>query len=200
VKAKRKIWKISHKENWNKAVQKKLLNCWWKNQCSRLTSHDVNKISQNLDVISNLKHFRYETVCVIKIYNFIPFHTRIPSLPSERYFSRKLSEVTFIGRSYKPILVLPNRQAAILTRIEATSVNPNRLDKCDIHSYAVIQSPTKRIHDWSSNNVVPLVCQPSSADDVQREHSLEPEGLSLAAAGGVSRVPATKVHKMRCWM
>ena len=41
-----------------------------KDQCSRLTSHIVTIISQNLDVISNLKHFRNETVCVIKNLQF----------------------------------------------------------------------------------------------------------------------------------
>lgn len=86
------------------------------------TSHIVTIISQNLDVISNLKHFRYETVCVIKICNFIPFHKN-SSLPSERYFSRKLSEVTFIGRSYKPILVLPNSTGRHIKPYSSTSVN-----------------------------------------------------------------------------
>jgi len=43
-------------------------------------------------------------------------------------------------------------------------------------------------------DVLPLLREPASAHHVQRVHAAQPEGLPLAAVGGVPGVPAAEVH------
>ena len=52
--------------------------------------------------------------------------------------------------------------------------------------------------DRRLGDVLPLLREPASAHHVQRVHAAQPEGLPLAAARGVPRVPAAEVHKVRC--
>ena len=51
--------------------------------------------------------------------------------------------------------------------------------------------------DCRLGHVLPLLREPPSAHHVQRVHPAQPEGLSLAAAGGLPRVPASEVHEIR---
>ena len=52
------------------------------------------------------------------------------------------------------------------------------------------------VHD-STHHVLLPVHQPAGRQHVQRDDPPQPEGLALAAAGGVPGVPATEVHTVR---